>query len=235
MLKLVEQDIAGLYVGGTKIKKAYLGETLVFGAGENPPRLPEGYTEVQYIELQSATRYDYFIIPKNAMNLGIRVVLDVEPLQVTSGAYIIYSFIGSSANKNNNMFNVSISSASAVAAEIKSYYGGGGTTSIDVGNVLNRMLIDVDLPNSILSVNGESTALTKPRSFSQTNNLWMPRNSSPFFTGRYYGLKIYYSGAENADYVPAVRQSDNAVGLYDLVSNTFLAQNGSGFTAGPAV
>ncbi len=49
MLKIGAQDITGLYVGETKIEKAYLGEELVFSAEKKPSRLPEGYTEVEYI------------------------------------------------------------------------------------------------------------------------------------------------------------------------------------------
>ena len=51
MLKMGAQNITGLYVGETKIKKAYLGEALIFSAGMNPSRLPEGYTEVKYIQI----------------------------------------------------------------------------------------------------------------------------------------------------------------------------------------
>ena len=55
MLKLGTQDISALYLGETKIKRAYLGETPVF-EGSKPSRLPEGYTEVEYIE-SSGTQY----------------------------------------------------------------------------------------------------------------------------------------------------------------------------------
>ena len=39
-----------------------------------------------------------------------------------------------------------------------------------------------------------------------------------------------------ADYIPAKRNSDNVLGMYDLISNTFFTNQGSGtFTAGPEV
>ena len=49
MLKTGVRQIAGLYAGETKITKAYWGEDLIFGV-EKPSRLPEGYTELEYVE-----------------------------------------------------------------------------------------------------------------------------------------------------------------------------------------
>jgi len=43
-----------------------------------------------------------------------------------------------------------------------------------------------------------------------------------------YSLKIWNGGTAMRDFVPALRESDNAVGLYDVVGNTFYANSGSG-------
>ena len=55
------------------------------------------------------------------------------------------------------------------------------------------------------------------------------------FEGRFYSLTADDgSGARRLDLVPALRKADNAVGLYDRVSETFFTNQGSGtFTAGP--
>ena len=51
-----------------------------------------------------------------------------------------------------------------------------------------------------------------------------------------YSLKIWTGGVPMRDFVPALRLSDNAVGLYDLVGGTFYQNAGSGsFTAGDIV
>ena len=44
------------------------------------------------------------------------------------------------------------------------------------------------------------------------------------------------AGVMIADYIPAKRNSDNVLGMYDLISNTFFTNQGTGsFTAGPEV
>lgn len=50
---------------------------------------------------------------------------------------------------------------------------------------------------------------------------------------RLYYLKMYTDGVKVRDYVPCYRKSDGVIGLYDLVSNTFFINQGSGsFTKG---
>lgn len=48
-----------------------------------------------------------------------------------------------------------------------------------------------------------------------------------------YYLKMYSDGDLVRDYIPCYRKSDSVIGLYDLVSNTFFTNQGSGsFTKG---
>ncbi len=49
MIKLGDQKITTMYAGAQKIAKAYVGEAKLFGEDVSPSRLPEGYTEVEYI------------------------------------------------------------------------------------------------------------------------------------------------------------------------------------------
>ena len=51
-----------------------------------------------------------------------------------------------------------------------------------------------------------------------------------------YSAKIYEGSTLVRHYIPARRQSDNALGLYDILTNTFCANSGSGtFVSGPAI
>lgn len=53
------------------------------------------------------------------------------------------------------------------------------------------------------------------------------------FIGRVYYLKLYVAGKLKFDFVPCFRKSDNVIGLYDLVSNTFFTNAGTeNFTKG---
>ena len=49
---------------------------------------------------------------------------------------------------------------------------------------------------------------------------------------RLYSAKIWKNGVLVRDYVPAVRDSDSVVGLYDRVSNTFTTKSAGSLTAG---
>ena len=48
MLRIGTQKIAGLYAGAAEIKKALVGNSVVFEA--NPGGLPAGYSAVEYIQ-----------------------------------------------------------------------------------------------------------------------------------------------------------------------------------------
>ena len=57
-----------------------------------------------------------------------------------------------------------------------------------------------------------------------------------YFRGRIETFSIYESGLLEHELVPARRASDGAVGMYDTVGGTFLANSGSGaFKAGSEV
>lgn len=56
---------------------------------------------------------------------------------------------------------------------------------------------------------------------------------NPTLTGRIYEFKIYDKGAIVRSMMPAVRKSDNVIGMYDTVNNAFYVNKGTGsFTKG---
>ena len=63
-----------------------------------------------------------------------------------------------------------------------------------------------------------------------------PGGAEPGLVGSIYYFKIYDNGTLVRDMVPARRNSDGVLGLYDMVTNTFFTNNGTGeFIAGPDV
>ena len=89
--------------------------------------------------------------------------------------------------------------------------------------------------NIVITEDGE-TVYTNSSTLSGTtadNNLTIfARNGSQyFFVGNLYRLRIWDwldNGALIRDYIPAVRDSDDAVGLYELVQGQFCENSGSG-------
>ena len=76
-------------------------------------------------------------------------------------------------------------------------------------------------------------------SYLSSNNLYLfDINGYTFdnFIGRIYSAQIYDNDVLVRDLIPAKRNSDNAVGMYDTVTNTFFTNAGTGeFIAGPEV
>lgn len=70
------------------------------------------------------------------------------------------------------------------------------------------------------------------------NNTWWTDTSANKNAqiGKWYYIKVYNAGTLVRDFVPVKRNSDNAIGLYDLVQCKFYANAGTGnFTAGTAL
>lgn len=90
MIKLGTQNISALRLGGQEIKKAYLGETLVLGAEKKPSRLPEGYTEVEYVHVDSQSGFDTGV--QGVDYYGTQIMMDIEAETYSGSArqYIIY-------------------------------------------------------------------------------------------------------------------------------------------------
>ena len=102
MLKLRTQDISALYLGETKIKRAYLGETLVF-EGSKPSRLPEGYTEVEYIESSGTQYIDTGVKPSDSLIFYV-------DFYIGSLKYMTPCLFGCLLNQVHTTFNIGRSS-----------------------------------------------------------------------------------------------------------------------------
>lgn len=94
--------------------------------------------------------------------------------------------------------------------------------------------------------NGALTGKVNDFTFDTVNNQWdigvwrigtsftnNTGNPNYYFIGNIYRQKAYQNNVLVGDFIPAKRNSDNVVGMYDVVSGTFLTNAGSGtFTAG---
>jgi len=76
-----------------------------------------------------------------------------------------------------------------------------------------------------------------------TTNIWLFGNNKDGSGSQYAATKLrihyYWIKDTNGNYiqhlVPAKRNSDNKLGMYDIVANTFITTTGADFTAGPEV
>ena len=124
-------------------------------------------------------------------------------------------------------------------------YGCIGGTKIDpLGWTIalnNHYTITID-PKVGLIVNGTTYSNFKPSSNTDgvdpIDIFGFKQNGSDVeqMIGRIYYFKIYEDNSLHYDFVPAKRNSDNAIGLYDKISNSFFSNSGTGtFIAGPVI
>lgn len=235
MLKTGSQNITGLYIGGTKIEKAYLGEALIFGA-EKPSRLPEGYTEIEYIQI-SGTNSNAHVPLLSAVKIQTsRVLLDVEPLEYSSTYHnncLFLSFYSSGTGTTTVKYSfISRISESKCEMRIVSQFYQSGITLLS--NI--RTLIDINMAGRTIKFGSESY----PFSFSSSYTRYFPLNvgtpsgySSYNADAKWYSVKVYSSDVLEHDYVPAIN-ADGKIGFYDIVANVFKAASGY-VIPGPAV
>lgn len=254
MLKIGAQDITGLYVGETKIEKAYLGADLVFSA-KKPSRLPEGYTEVEYITggASSNSNYrPYFYIP------------------ATSGARRLKFAFSSSTpnlfNQSSPYYVIARNASTSTATNGLVWYGfgcqsnhfhvnyGSRANQIDVENITPQKNvkydIDINGPAQTCTINGVVTSAYSAIWMASKFGVFYPFDVDtkyyPMYNYAMYPVTIFYLQLLDAndnllrDLVPC-KDSAGVAGFYDVVTNTFFknentfnnAQNV--FTPGPAV
>ena len=174
-------------------------------------KLPIEYQELDYIQFNTGNYINTGIVPNNHT---AEVIFDFdtynsgEVLFGTSQNYYYYHFTAYS-----NMY---------YWGNYRDGHGGTWTTGkhhlIYNSEISNRVILDkkiLDSGNTITS----------------SSNLFIgKRDGDAIFTGKIYYFKITDKSTGNVvrEFIPCYRKSDNEVGLYDLVNNTFYTNSGSG-------
>lgn len=225
MLKMGAQNITGLYVGETKIKKAYLGEALIFSAGMNPSRLPEGYTEVEYVEAVYPRR-DCFvmdIIPDSSSGRIVGEFNMENPATTNDG----YTFGGRSPI---GTFYMQVS-----AGKVRYKLSGSSAVTKSVNIIGRKVEISVDWKNKSVVIDGNTYSASMSTSAMTAFYLFSYIYSAPYSgQGKIYSFKIYSDNILQGDYVPCA-DPNGSIGLYNLITGVFIPSRRSYFAAGPAV
>lgn len=202
-----------------------------FEADEFYEELYDGYDVLEYIE---STGTQYVDTGYVATSTDYTYELDMAPTKIGS----FYSYIG---------FMASGTTPRAGIHEYSSTFmiGANATTTSSTAPVVNERMVlknhcksgaqklyknNVQITSNTTTFNHSSNTLTTHifgRNYSSGRNL---------ASIKLYSAKIYEGSTLVRHYIPARRQSDNALGLYDILTNTFYANSGSGtFTSGPAI
>ena len=188
--------------------------------------LPNGYTQVEYIESTGTQYIDTGFNP----NSNTRIVIDLEVANTTS-----YYFYGV---KTSNTANT--------------WFGGGYTTQTNLevwSNTLTNITVDsatkrrtIDHNKNLCSTNDGYSATLTASTFQCSYPMYlfsMDENGSPIAggtgNGKLYSCQIYDNGVLVRDFVPC-KNANGKAGLYDCENGVFYPNAGSGeFGVGNAV
>ena len=224
--------IGKMYLGNTGIAKAYLGNTLVFQKGGSPtppqpqPILPAGFTELAYVATNSNAYID----------TGVAGATDLEiTTKFYVGSYVQYASVyGNYIDSNYNYNRVILGSETSLLA------AGGLNQSQSVSGFSLSAVHTLVVNSTTAILDGNSTSITAAAKTANTKNICLGNRNTDNPVERNIGLRIYSfkinkDGTTVLNLVPAMRDSDDAVGFYDLVSESFVKSlTGTEFTAGPA-
>lgn len=187
-------------------------------------RLPEGYTEVQYIQSTGTQWIDTGFKPNQNTRMTIKTAY------FESAGNNICGVRDSSIESTKRFGVITYSSSSKFGA----FFGAAGIT----GFAIDQSPHDFDLSASGLIIDGTNYGVPVAQSFQCaygiTIGAWSNgSNGVSGIASKIYACQIYDNGNLIRDFVPCIDPTDS-VGLYDLVGGKFYGNAGTGvFLAGP--
>lgn len=221
-----------IMLGSTEAVKMYVGSTVVWEPTQ-AGRLPQGYTELEYIS--STNNGNQYI------DLGIRLY---ETLGTQYDIAIKFIISSTNAQSQATMFNCQDPNNNPWPGtyirrnsnNVVGRYIGGSNKDNTIGQLGNVIELAEKTPpdKNVTSLNNNnSTHLFGTClfcSFSNTSN-----NPQRYCNGTLYYFKLWVNGSLVRDLIPC-KNSNNVVGMYDVINDTFYTSpNGAAFVAGPEV
>lgn len=183
--------------------------------------LPSEYTKVEYIESTGTQYIDTGVIGASDLEAEVKVSFNEIPndccllgsRNVNDRFYVFYIYPGKfNIGYYNNYYN---SNVTPVANQIYNMY-----TKLYNGD----QKLDVDGTTLV--------SKSENRDINTTKNLYLFCNNmngpSYYSKAKLYSLTIKKDGVLVRNFIPCYRNSDNVIGLYDVVTNTFFTNNGTG-------
>lgn len=191
--------------------------------------LPEGYTQLEYIESTGTQYIDTGYIPNKNTITSIRF-MSIE----SSKEVITKLLLGNIGIYNNNGFLISFCPRTRARQRF-------GDSWFDRTNYwTSGILFDVSMDSSGQTVNGVQTNWeSEPSNYMISKPLLL--FGQPDFPDRFSNARVFYVNIREKDivklnFVPAKRNSDGEIGMYDTVTKIFFTNAGTGnFIAGPEI
>lgn len=180
--------------------------------------LPDGYTQVDYIESSGTQYIDTSFTPDSNTKYDIKVT---PTTNITTTSYFISAFGDS---KRNNIYSTNGKKASAGYGSVYK----NTSTLLDTNTTYNFIL-----DKNKFYINGELTETLNEETFENTANSTLFAQNTNGSISNYSEIKLHYCKIYDNDvlvrnFIPCYRNSDNEIGLYDLVNNVFYTNQGTG-------
>lgn len=189
------------------------------------PLLPDGYTQLEYIQSSGTQYIDTRFIPTS----NTKISIDFQVLSVGADDTIIGTLnpncvIGYNTTEIYAGFKLGTGTSIAIATTVTSRH-------------------TAELSNGVFKVDAQQKSFDQVTGFSQTlTALIFASHYTGISDGVYgkcaakvYSAKIYESGVLVRDFIPC-KNASGVIGLYDSVNNQFYQNAGSGtFIAGPEI
>ena len=197
--------------------------------------VPAGYTQLEYIESSGAQYIDTGISAPN----GFKAILD-------------WMFTDFSGDNNKTVLGSEDSASpwacnwlqkrgSSVYYWSLGAYSALGSLTVISANTRYRIDMSTIKGASYLKIDGDSIITGTNSNSRSSNSIYIFATNKAGTAGdpssaRLYSCKIIKDDETVRNYIPAKRNSDGVVGLYDLISKTFFTNAGTGtFTAGSEI
>ena len=185
--------------------------------------LPNGFRELEYIESTG----EQYISAGLSGTEKTRILIDAAVTISSEVAHLCGNLADTTKSISFNMSSLS----SAI-----SRFGDQKTSGLAYNYVVSDMRSLFDLSNDGYCINGVNCWTPNASAFTTTGNLrlFTTAANSNKLIAKMYRAKIFEDGVLVRDFVPCLRQSDDEVGLYDIVTHTFYTNAGSGSFIGGA-
>lgn len=220
------------------INKMYYGGDLAYQYISTTPssRLPDGYTEVEYVENTGSVGLDLGV----TANQDTRIVVTMQTVTDTNNGRLL-GCGGYDRRDNGWQFNfesgsegtLHISWGTIAGWTEYSYYGDYNVHEYDWDK--NNFYVDKGTAN-------EFSATTTYGTFETTDTIGLFCNKQNaygglenFWKGKCFSCKLYDDGTLIKDLIPCTRDSDSKAGMYDIVNNVFFYPPSGDLVAGNQV
>ena len=196
-------EIGQIYLGSTEIGEAYLGSTKVFEAGGGGGGgLPSGYTQLEYVS---------------------NAVRSIDTGVTAAGSKWEFDLVCDSISTNNRVFTCSNSAGGHFAGALNNNrWGLGGSAGMYVNvatTTRSTIIVEYTTNGMVLKIGNLTASRTGSSNHSGNALLFGDGDNNYLYNGRLYSAKCTSGGNFNG--IPAKRDSDNHVGLYDMENNVF--------------